>query len=223
MTTEEVPRDQEATTDLELAVVRFRGEDSAANALYEARQRAGAEAPWMRHVGLVEHYAGGTLTLRGVFAGHFVDVDEGDHLSEPGAAKGFTVGGLIGLLGGPPGLAVGMVLGTILGSQLDTPTVTEPEPHTLADQLRKAVPRSSSALVMIGAPAEVDQLLSALGDTSGEVIRQPLSSDQVAKLNASLEEEGAVPVLDDCAGEVSGEKLTPDQLAKFKGWLDAER
>jgi uncharacterized membrane protein len=222
MTTEEVPRDQEATTDLELAVVRFHGEDSAANALYEARQRAGAEAPWMRHVGLVEHYAGGTLTLRGVFAGHFVDVDEGDHLSEPGAAKGFTVGGLIGLLGGPPGLAVGMVLGTILGSQLDTPTVTEPEPKVLADQLRTAVPRSSSALVMIAAPAEIDEFLSALDDGGGEVIRQKLTPDQVAKLNASLDEEGAVPVLADCGGKVSSEKLTPDQLSGFKAWLDGE-
>lgn len=191
MTTEDAPQDAGATIDLELAVVRFRGEESAAKALYEARERGGADAPWTRHVGLVEHRHGGTLVLRGVFAGHYVDVDESDHVSQPGTAEGLVVGGLIGLLGGPPGFAVGLVLGAILGSQLAPPTETELEPEALADQLRTAVPRSSSALVMIGSPGDVDEMLAALAGAGGEVTRQKLAPEQVAKLEASLAEAGA--------------------------------
>ena len=208
MTTEDAPREQAATTDLDVVVVRFRSENAAAYALYDARERAGAKAPWERDVGLVQHFRGGTLTLRGVFAGHFVDFDEADHLSQRGAAEGFTAGGLIGILGGPPGIAVGLVLGAILGSQLAAPTDTEPEPKVLADQLRITVPRSSSALVMTGAPDSVDQMLAALAPSGGEVIRRKLTPDRVAKLNESLDEEGA-PLEPPATLEATRELLTP--------------
>jgi uncharacterized membrane protein len=221
MTTEDAPRGSEATADLDLAVVLFRGGESAAKALYEAREHAGAEAQWTGNVALVEHYHGGRLALRGVFAGHFVDVDEADHLSQPGAAEGLVAGGLIGVLAGPPGFAAGLVLGAILGSQLAPPTETEREPKVLADGLRTAVPRSSSALVMIGAPASVDEMLAAVADGGGDVSRRKLTPDQIAKLNASLDELGA-PTLEPpgTSVEVSREIPTPDQIARFKAELD---
>ncbi|HWF35642.1 MAG TPA: DUF1269 domain-containing protein, partial [Solirubrobacteraceae bacterium] len=159
--------------------------DAAYEAFAAARERAGGEAPWVQQVGFVEHHHNGRLAVRGVFAGHYVDVDEEDHVSDRGAAEGFAVGALVGLLGGPPGLAVGMVLGAIIGSQLGKPTETEPEPQALVDQLRAALPRSSSAIVMIAPPGAVDAMLSALGE-GGEVIRHRLSAEQVAALEASL-------------------------------------
>jgi len=177
---------EEPTSDLELAVIKSPGTTTAYEAFVAARDRGGADASWVPQVGFVEHHRDGRLVLRGVFAGHYVDVDETDHVSDLGAAEGFGVGALVGLLGGPPGLAVGMVLGAIVGSQLGRPTETESKPQALVDQLRATLPRSSSALVMIAPARDVDQMLAALGDSGGDVIRERLTAAQAAALAASL-------------------------------------
>jgi uncharacterized membrane protein len=179
---------EEAHSELDLAVVRFRGEDGAASALADARARAGTDAPWTRHVGLVEHYASGKLALQGIFAGHYVDADETHHMSGTGATEGSVVGGVLGVLGGPPGIAVGLTLGAILGSQLGHATETEPEPQVLADRLRAAVPRTSSAVVMIGSPSDIDDMLAAFAECGGEELRSKLTADQGAVLQAALRE-----------------------------------
>lgn len=171
----------EAASNLELAVVRFRGVRAAYEAFADARNEVGSDVPWVHKVGFVEHHENGKLLLRGVFAGHYVEVDETAHMSDKGAAEGATAGGLVGLLGGPPGLAVGLVLGAIVGSQLAEPTETDPEPQVLVDQLREALPRSSSALVMVAPPSDVDEMLTAVG-----VTRRVLTPGQVAALEASL-------------------------------------
>jgi uncharacterized membrane protein len=172
--------------DLDLGLVRFRGGGSATEAFVTARDRSGANAPWTREVGLVEHHHDGHLVLRGTFAGHYVDVDEALHVSERGAAEGFAGGAVVGALLGPPGFAAGMVVGAILGSQAGEPTEADPEPRLLVDQLRAAVPRSGSAIVLIAAPRDVDDMLAAIGDTEAEVTRQALTADQVAALQATL-------------------------------------
>jgi uncharacterized membrane protein len=176
----------EVRSDLELAVVRFRGVEAAYEAFAEARGEAGPDAPWVHEVGFVEHHQNGKLVLRGVFAGHYVEVDETAHVSEKGAGEGAVAGGLVGLLGGPPGLAVGLVLGAIVGSQLAESTETDPEPQVLVDHLLGALPRSSSAIVMIAPPRDVEEMLAAIG-----VIRQRLTRDQVVAIEASLSEAPA--------------------------------
>jgi uncharacterized membrane protein len=172
--------------DLELGLVRFRGGGSATETFATARDRSGANAPWARQVGLVEHHDNGHLVLRGTFAGHYVDVDEALHVSERGAVEGFAGGAVVGALLGPPGFAAGLVVGAVLGSQAGKPSESDSEPQLLVDQLRAAVPRSGSAIVLIAAPGDVDDMLAAIGDTDGEVTRQALTADQVAAIQASL-------------------------------------
>lgn len=140
----------------------------------------------MHAVGFVEHHHSGRLVLRGTFAGHYLDVDESDHVSQKGAGEGAVVGGLVGALLGPPGIALGLVVGGVIGSEAGTSSDTEPEPQVLADQLRVAVPRSSSAVVLIAAAPDVDEMLAALGEGAQGVTRQTLTADQVAELEASL-------------------------------------
>ena len=170
---------------LDLVVVRFGHVNAAVEAFAAARDRSGAKSAWVREVGLIEHHSNGHLILRGTFAGHYVDVDEALHVSERGAAEGFAAGALIGVLGGPPGLAVGMALGLLIGSQVGKPSEVDPEPHGLAEQLRNDLP-SGSGIVLIAAPGDVDEMLTALGDSGGDVIRQTLTADQAAALEASL-------------------------------------
>jgi uncharacterized membrane protein len=173
--------------DRDFALLSFDGISSAAEAFAAARDRSGGDAPWISKVGFVEHHEDGHLVLRGTFAGHYVDSDEALHVSGRGTTEGVTAGAVIGtLLAGPPGLAVGTVLGGTIGSQLGKPSETDAEPEPLAERLRAAVPRSGSAIVSIADTADVDQMVAAIGATSGEVTRRVLTPEEAAAVHASL-------------------------------------
>ncbi len=172
--------------ELDFALLSFDGVNAAAEAFAAAGTRSGA-APWTSEVGFVEHHENGHLVLRGTFAGHYVDVDEALHVSGRGTEEGATVGAVIGtLLGGPLGLAVGTVSGATIGSQLGKPSETDAEPEPLAERLRAAIPPSGSAVLMIANANDVDELIAALGQTSGQVIRRTLTPEPAAAVEASL-------------------------------------
>lgn len=186
-----------AVTDqtLQFALMGFEGESAAAQSFAAACEHCGS-VPWLREVGVVEHHRNGRLVLRGTFAGHYVDVDENDHVSEIGAGRGALVRGLVGAVLGPPGIAVGLVLGTVVGSQTGAPSEVEPEPQPLSDRLRDAVPPSSSALLLIAGPLEIDEMLEAVGATATAtgVTRGTLAAHVQAELDAALASAPAVPL-----------------------------
>jgi len=177
---------------LDLALIPFDGEGTAVRRYAVARDRSSkpgrqrTEAQWTRDVGFVERHHNGRLLLRGTFAGHYLDVDEGDRFSEKGAGEGAATGGLLGVLLGPPGIAVGLLLGVLIGAQVGNPEEVEAEPEALATRLREAVPRGSSAIVMIAPGAEVDEMLTALGEGAQDMLRRTLADGETAALEASL-------------------------------------
>jgi uncharacterized membrane protein len=171
---------------LDLAVARFDGQGTAVNRYAAEKDRSG-DAPWTRAVGFVERHRNGHLLLRGVFAGHYLDVDESDHVSESAAGEGALAGGLMGVLIGPPGIAVGLTLGAVIGSLTGHATQVEDEPEAVADQLRAVVPRSSSAIVAIAPAAQIDEMLAAVSPTAQSVVRRTLSAEEEAALGASLQ------------------------------------
>jgi uncharacterized membrane protein len=171
---------------LDLAVVRFDGEGTAVRRYADAKDRSDGEARWAREVGFVERHKHGHLLLRGTFAGHYVDVDESDHVSQKAAGEGAVAGGLVGVLLGPPGIAVGLMVGGIVGSQAGKASDSEAEPQLLADQLRDAVPRSSSAIVLIAPAPDVDEMLAALGEGGQSVTRRALNANEAAQLEDAL-------------------------------------
>jgi uncharacterized membrane protein len=171
---------------LDVALAQFDGEGTAVERYASAKEHARGDAHWTHEIGFVEHHRSGRLLLRGSFAGHYLDVDESDRVSQKGIGEGAVAGGLIGVLAGPPGIAVGLLLGGVIGSQVGASPVTEAEPQRLADRLREAVPRRSSAIVLIASSADVDEMLEALGESPREVRRQTLTPEQTAALEASL-------------------------------------
>jgi len=177
---------------LEVAIARFKGENSAVNAYSEAKSGQANPPRWTTEVGFVEHHHSGRMLLRGTFAGHYLDVDENDHISETGAGAGALAGGLVGALLGPAGIALGLVVGGAAGSQASDASVAEAEPAALAERLRAAVPRSSSALVLIASPQDVTDMLTAVGEGAAGVSRGSLTDEQCAQLQASL--AGSPPV-----------------------------
>jgi uncharacterized membrane protein len=176
--------------DLDAALVRFEGRNTASDVFYAASGRAGPDARWIREIGFVEHHHNDHLVLRGTFAGHYVDVEEGHHMSGGGAVTGFAGGMVLGALLGPAGMAAGMIAGATIGSQVGEPDETDPEPQVLADRIRDAVPRSGSAIVLIASPSDVDEMLAAIG-SDGDVLRRSLTPDEVAALQSSLAETPA--------------------------------
>ena len=191
---------------LDFALVSFEGVNSAAEAFALARGRSGAAAPWTSEVGFVEHHENGHLVLRGTFAGHYVDVDEALHGSERGTEEGVAVGAVLGtLVAGPLGLAVGSVTGGIIGSQRGKPSETDAEPEALAEQLRAAVPRSGSAIVLIADASDADEMIAAIGEISGQVIRKALTPEEEAAVQASLSASPAASRGPSLEGEAAAE------------------
>jgi uncharacterized membrane protein len=171
---------------LEIALARFEGEGTAVLKYADAKDRSADDARWAQEVGFVEHHHSGRLLMRGTFASHYLDVDESDRISQKGAGEGGAAGGLIGVLGGPVGIAVGIVVGGIIGSQAGTVSDVETEPQELAEQLRAAVPRSSSAIVLIAESRDIDEMRRALGDDAQDLTRRTLSAEQASALEVSL-------------------------------------
>jgi uncharacterized membrane protein len=179
------------SVSLDVAVAQFDGEGTAVRRYAAAREVPGADPPWTHKVGFVEHHHNGRLLLRGTFAGHYLDVDESDRVSQRGAGEGAVAGGLVGALLGPAGIAVGLTLGAVLGSQAGNHSEVEAEPEALAEQLRVAVPRSSSAIVLIAEPPAVDEMVASLDAGAQGITRETLTAEQQAALEASL--SGAPP------------------------------
>jgi uncharacterized membrane protein len=184
---------------LDLAVVRFGAEGAAVQAYASALDRLSSRVvrdphpQWTRDVGFVERRHNGHLRVRGTFAGHYLDVDESDDVSERGGREGAATGGLLGVLLGPPGIAVGLLLGAIVGAEVGKPKELEDEPQALVARLREAIPRSSSALVTIAPVAVVDEMLEALGEDASDVVRRALDDAETAGLESSLSEAPRAP------------------------------
>jgi uncharacterized membrane protein len=172
---------------LDLALISFKGHTTAASMFGKLRDRVGSTAVWTSEVAIVEHLGHDRMSVRGTFAGHYVDVEETDHVSERGAGEGALTGAVVGAIFGPPGIAAGLVLGGIIGAEEGKPSEVEPEPKALIDELRKAVPGGDSAIALLADPTHVDALLSALGESDqGTVVRRTLTADQASALIASI-------------------------------------
>jgi uncharacterized membrane protein len=190
------------SVSLDLALIDFPGEPTASSVFGTMRDRVGPEAPWTHEVAVVEHGRNGRMSIRGTFDSHYVDVEEGDHASQSGAAKGALTGALIGAVLGPPGWAVGFALGGIIGGDVGRPTETEPEPEGLVEELRAAVPRGHSAIALLAAPEHVDAMLAVLPEKKHEsVLRRTLTVAQAASILASVSQD---PQVSDAPSDAGG-------------------
>ena len=100
-----------------------------------------------------------------------------NRVSEVGTGAGAVAGGIVGALLGPAGIAFGLIVGGVLGSHVSSGRTIEQEPEALAEQLREAVPRSASALVLIAPAEDVTEMLRAVGDSAAGVVRESLTAE----------------------------------------------
>jgi uncharacterized membrane protein len=123
--------------------------------------------------------------VRGVFAGHYVYVDEADHISQSGAAEGGPVGRIIGVLRGPPGLAVGPTLGALAGSQSGSASDVETDAETLVAAARSGL-ASSPVIAAVAPSMEIDEMVNALATDGASVSWRELSVQERSARAASL-------------------------------------
>ena len=169
---------------MDAAVIAFHHIAGAEHEYASALERVSG-APWLRKIALVEVHHRGRIVVRGTIAGHYVDIDDEGDLIGRDTGVGAIIGAVVGLAGGPPGLAVGLVVGGTVGGLREAhhiPTLRGPA----FDEIRKDVPENSSAIVLVADPGDVDAMISAFVDTSGQLTRYHLSPEATAQLEQAL-------------------------------------
>ena len=90
---------------------------------------------------------------------------------------------MLGAIAGPLGILFWGTMGAVTGGALgDTARAGAFDP--LVDQVKAALPRNSSALILAAGTPTAEELIAAV-ESSGEVSRQQLTDEQVEQLSAA--------------------------------------
>ena len=164
----------------EVGVLTFEGKDRAEATMDSLRQAAGNRSDV--DVSLVEHHPNGR------FGVHVYNPEptKGSHMGE-GAVVGAVLGGL---LLGPFGLAAGLLGGVGVGAVMQGRKKDDLElSDDFVRELKAALPPDSSAVLIVGDPDVVHELVGsvhATGVVSTLELHHPLTEAQSAALNEAL-------------------------------------
>jgi uncharacterized membrane protein len=157
----------------EMAVLTLDGTHAAEHEL--SVLRASRDDVWLNEVAVLQHHAGGRYSMKAT-SPNYGDKDR--------VAAAATIGGLTGLclgaIAGPLGLIFWSSLGALTGGALGDsrrPGAFGP----LVDQVKDALPRGSSALILVAEPSTAEVLISVVGP-GARVSRQRLTDEQVEHL-----------------------------------------
>jgi uncharacterized membrane protein len=173
---------------LELAIVTFSHCEGAEQA-YAHLGPLPDEAPWAHELAFVERHRHDRITVRGTFAGQYLDIEAGSDMIGRDTVIGALTGAVIGAAFGPPGFAAGLVAGGSIGGVLQSRHASTPEGE-LFEQIRSHVPEGASAIALLAATEHVDAMLAAFAGLGGEPYRCLLLDEQAAQLRTGL--SGAV-------------------------------
>ena len=169
---------------LELAILTFPHPEGAEQA-YAHLGPSPDEAPWAREAAFVERHRHDRITVRGTFAGQYLDIEAGGDVIGRDTLIGALTGAVIGAAFGPPGFAAGLVAGGSIGGVLQSRHGSAPEGE-LFEQIRVHVPEGASAVALLAAPEHVEAMFAALTGLGGDPYRRLLHEEQVAQLCAGL-------------------------------------
>jgi uncharacterized protein DUF1269 len=166
----------------EVGVLTFESHESAERLVRSLRQ-AGTVHKGIE-VAILEHTDGGRFSVHS----YEEEVTVGQHV-----AGGAILGGLLtSLLLGPFGLVAGLVGGGVVGASMGGS-----HPHELGmspeftTKLKAALPRDSSAVLIVGDPDEVNELIGHVraADVVTKIeIHEPLTDAQTEAIRRALEE-----------------------------------
>lgn len=159
---------------IEMAVVTFEGTHTAERELSDLR--ASRDDAWLTEVAVLEHHRGGRFSMKATTP----DYGEKGHVGA-GATMGGLTGLALGAIAGPLGLVFWGTMGAMSGGALgDTGSRGAFDP--LVEQVKDALPRNSSALILAAEPSTAEEFIAAAG-ADRQVSRQQLTDEQVEHLS----------------------------------------
>jgi uncharacterized membrane protein len=130
----------------------------------------------------VEHHRRDRITVRGTVGGQYLDADDEQDVVGKKAVEGALTGALAGAIFGPAGMAAGMATGATVGGVAQSESGRRLHSEFF-DEVRADVPEKSSAIVLLAAPAHVDDMIEALeGHHHTQLIRRHLPDDTASRL-----------------------------------------
>ena len=163
------------TTDL--LVLYFGTTSGAQEAVVGLRSRDQKPAGWVDEVAIVERREAGRIATHTSFAS-----------TTQGAAVGGLTGLVVGLLFPPVGVLALLGGGAAVGAGLEKIAKENGLDARVFDAVKDSLEPGSSAVVLVGAAADVDELTSALrsADTT-RVVREPMPEKAVSNFWSVLE------------------------------------
>jgi hypothetical protein len=159
---------------MELCILKFDGSRGADDALTEVLEDEGDGNPWLLDIGVIARPLVGRVRFGLTFPdGTSKTLHEGD-LADAAADAGGLSGYYLSALAGPLGSMFGTVNAAVASSALGS-DVEQRLFHI--DELKKALPRDTSALVFLGDKLKCDALVTFFKSYEPEVIRRDAADE----------------------------------------------
>lgn len=172
----------------DLIVLRFHGTYTAQQSMVAVRALQEVRHAWIEDVAVVERHASGRLsthTTHGSVTG--------------GAIWGGLTGIIVGLLFPPAGILGLWVVGLAAGAGVEALTKEHGLDESMLERVKASLSeKGTSALVLIGAVGDVDEMTRAFEPYAPvEVLREALPDDAAATLRDAVAEAQPDPGADD--------------------------
>jgi uncharacterized membrane protein len=166
---------------MEICILKFDGSHDAEDALGEVIDSQADRNPWLHDVGVVARPLVGRVRIGATFPdGQSKTLHEGD-LADAVADLGAYTGYFLSALAGPFGPMIGAIkAGTLAGA---AGSDAEAKLFHL-DELKKALPRDSSALVLIATTETCDAMVEMFKEFDPKVIRRDVAGELQKRLQA---------------------------------------
>src|SRR5262245_38921123 len=164
---------------MELCILKFDGSRGAQDALQEVSDAEADRNPWLHEVGVVARPLVGRVRISATFPdGKSQTFHEGD-LSDAIADLGAYTGYFISALAGP----LATMGGTLRGESAGGAVGGEAEQRLLhVDEIKKALPRDSSALALIAYEKTCDTMVELFQSYEPKVIRRDVADELSQRL-----------------------------------------
>ena len=164
----------------ELIVLKFDETYGAQHAMGALRSLTESHKTWIDDVAIVERHKSGRIAT---------------HTTHGSVVAGAWFGGMTGMLIGllfPPAFFPLFVVGAGAGALAEKLVKETGLDHEMLDEIRASLVKGTSALIMIGAEGDVDDMAEAFAEYHpSETIRRPLPEHTVEQMQTKLEEAQA--------------------------------
>ena len=164
----------------EVGVLTFNNVDAADRVVGGLRKRGATHI--VNDVAVLEHHGSGRFSVHT----YSTETTRGEHVG-----TGAAVGALAGMLLGPLGLFVGLVGGGAVGAAMGGPSAHD---LGLSDdfvaRLKESLPPDSSAVILLGEPERVDELVGEVRATdmvTANEFRHPMTEAQAQAIRTAIE------------------------------------